>query len=190
MIGDGPAGALATPALYRARGLDAIPPRGPLAAFTWPARSSSWVAGARDREGRAARCRSRALLGQRSAMPREGMPMTRSLANGRATRPSWLKVIPALPRAARGRRQAPAPGVCLEQPALAATLERSPRPGSTISIAATSATASRRSGSRRRSPVTRDDLERPRAVDRRPAAIRSAPARSTTRRRRPRASPR
>src|SRR6187200_3404464 len=43
LMGAGPAGAKATPALYREHGLEAIPPRGPLAALTVPGAVAGWM---------------------------------------------------------------------------------------------------------------------------------------------------
>src|SRR5437868_10150951 len=43
IMGAGPAGAKATPALYREQGHDEIPPRGPLAALTVPGAVATWM---------------------------------------------------------------------------------------------------------------------------------------------------
>src|SRR4029078_11493512 len=43
IMGAGPAGAKATPALYREQGFDEIPPRGPLGALTVPGAVATWV---------------------------------------------------------------------------------------------------------------------------------------------------
>ena len=55
LMGAGPAGAKATPALYREHGHDTIPPRGPLAALTVPGAIATWMLaleGARAHRGR------------------------------------------------------------------------------------------------------------------------------------------
>ena len=68
IMGAGPAGAKATPALYREHGFDAIPPRGPLAALTVPARGRHLDARVAGRRGlSAAGCRSTCCSAPRSA---------------------------------------------------------------------------------------------------------------------------
>ena len=67
LMGAGPAGAKATPALYREHGHDAIPPRGPLAALTVPGAIAAWMLALRRRQGAsAAGCRSTCCSAPRS----------------------------------------------------------------------------------------------------------------------------
>ena len=72
----GPAGAKATPALYREHGYDEIPPRGPLAALTVPGAVARLDAGA---------ARRRKAL-RRQAAARRAARRRRSATRARATR--------------------------------------------------------------------------------------------------------
>ena len=177
---------------YREHGYDAIPPRGPLAALTVPGAVGGWMLALRGGQASAADCRStycsvRAIRHARDGYHSLAQP---GAAHRRETRRADGRA--GLCRNVSGRRQAARP------PARTQAGARSPRrsiiwpmPGLTTSTAATSAARSPPTWSASARPVTRADLESYEAMLRRAASRRgSTPARSTTRRRPPRGSPR
>src|SRR5437879_6569068 len=80
IMGAGPAGAKATPALYREHGYDEIPPRGALAALTVPAAISGWTLALQAAEAYGGKLPLDVLLGPAIRHAREGYTVTRSQA--------------------------------------------------------------------------------------------------------------
>jgi len=126
----GAAGAGVTPESYAARGLDAVPTRGPLAANTSAGTVAGWQAALAVSAGsagsvvRGGRLPLARLLEPAIHFARDGFPATESqVANTLAKReeladlPGWAEVF--LPAGS-----APAPGDLFKQPALAETLTR------------------------------------------------------------------
>src|SRR6185436_4897341 len=80
LMGAGPAGAKATPALYREHGHDTIPPRGPLAALTVPAAVGGWMLALEGAKSHRGRLPLHVLLHAAIKAAREGYVVTRSQA--------------------------------------------------------------------------------------------------------------
>jgi oxamate amidohydrolase len=131
----GAAAALATPALYRARGLEAIPTRGPLAAITVPgAVDGLWEAHAWSRAELGSPLGWGDLLGDAIRHAAAGIAVSPCLARVTARAADLLAShadppFRALARAYLADGAAPAPGARLVQPDLARTLERLARDG-------------------------------------------------------------
>lgn len=131
----GPAARLATPRLYRDRGLDAIPARGPLAALTVPgAVDGLWTAHRWSRERLGSPLGWADLLAAAIRHAADGLPVSPCQARvtagaadllARAAEPAFAPFREAY--LAGGA--APAPGARLVQPRLARTLETLAREG-------------------------------------------------------------
>ena len=80
IMGAGPAGAEATPAIYREHGFDEIPPRGPLAALTVPGAVATWMLALRAAEAYRGRLPLDVLFGPAIRHAHEGYTVTRSQA--------------------------------------------------------------------------------------------------------------
>jgi oxamate amidohydrolase len=80
LMGAGPAGAKATPALYREHGYDTLPARGPLAALTVPAAIGGWIVAAEGARRHGGRLPLDVLLEAAIKHAREGYTVTRSQA--------------------------------------------------------------------------------------------------------------
>ena len=120
----GAAAAAADADSYRRRGLDAIPPRGPLAAITVAGAVSGWQAALRlsDRWGGALPLAR--LLEDARYHAREGVPVTRSQHVNTAAKRDELADLPGFAEVFLPAGAVPAVGARFRQPALAGTLER------------------------------------------------------------------
>ena len=131
----------ATPALYREHGHDAIPPRGPLAALTVPGAVGGWMLALEAREARVGGkgCRSTCCCHAAIGHAREGYTVTRSQARLTTEKlPRW-KGVPGFARDVPDRRQAARSWArSSSRPRSPRRSIISPKPGSTISIAAMS----------------------------------------------------
>lgn len=119
----GAAAGLATPDWYAARGHDAaLPTRGAEAALTVPATIRGWKL-ALDMAGPGRRPLSD-LLAPAIRLAAEGTAVTRNQSVTTAEKLAGLRDVPGFARAFLKDGAAPAPGHRLQQPALAATLQR------------------------------------------------------------------
>jgi len=124
LMGAGPAGARATPALYREHGYDAIPPRGPLAALTVPAAIGGWMLALEAARANGGKLPLHVLLGAAIRHAREGYKITRSQARLTAEKLAECKDAPGFAATFLVEGKPAAEGAILRQTALAATLEQ------------------------------------------------------------------
>ena len=123
----GAAGAEVTPESYAARGLDAVPTRGPLAANTSAGTVAGWQAAlavsaeSAERGGRLPLAR---LLEPAIHAAKDGFPATESQAANTLAKRDELADVPGWAEVFLPGGSAPAPGDLFKQPALAETLAR------------------------------------------------------------------
>jgi gamma-glutamyltranspeptidase/glutathione hydrolase len=160
LMGAGPAGAKATPALYREHGFDTIPARGPLAALTVPAAIGGWMLAAEAAKANGGKLPLDVLLHAAIKHAREGYTVTRSQARLTAEK------LPEMGKAA-GFREAfmpdgkvPEVGTKLTQAKLAATLEHLTQAGLADFYRGDVGREIASDLDRIGSPVTRADLEK------------------------------
>lgn len=126
-------GAAATAAsidAYRARGLETIPFRGPLAANTMAGTVSGWQAAwTWSREALGGRLPVSRLLDDAIIHARDGIPVTEGQATSVASRQHELAPIEGYARLFMPDGVVPQAGSCFRQPRLAATLEQLARRG-------------------------------------------------------------
>jgi gamma-glutamyltranspeptidase/glutathione hydrolase len=122
LMGAGPAGAKATPQLYRDHGHDAIPARGPLAALTVPAAVAAWMLALEAARAHGGRLPLDVLLAPAIRHAREGYGVTRSQARLTAEKLPELQDVPGFAAAFLLDGKAPEAGATLRQQALAATI--------------------------------------------------------------------
>ncbi len=120
----GAAAARATVALYRDRGFDRIPSRGPLAANTVAGAVSGWGAALEVSARWGGRLPLSRLLEDAGVYAREGVPVTRSQHANTAAKRAELEDVPGFAETFLEDGATPAVGAPFKQPALAATLER------------------------------------------------------------------
>jgi oxamate amidohydrolase len=123
LMGAGPAGAKATPALYREHGHDAIPPRGPLAALTVPAAVAGWMLALEAARTNGGKLPLGVLLGA-AVRHAQGYAVTRSQARLTAEQLAECRDAPGFAETFLVDGKPPSVGATLRQPALAATLEQ------------------------------------------------------------------
>jgi gamma-glutamyltranspeptidase len=123
LMGAGPAGAKATPALYREQGHDTIPPRGPLAALTVPGAVATWMLALRAAEAYGGKLPLDVLLGPAIRHAHEGYTVTRSQARLTAEKLAECRDAPGFAQTFLIDGKPPAEGVTLKQEAFAATLD-------------------------------------------------------------------
>lgn len=119
----GGAGAKVTPALYAGRGLEAVPPRGPLAANTVAGTVAGWRAAlelAAEAGGRLSLAR---LLDDAIHYAEAGMPVTVGQALLTAEKQNELHAVPGFSDTFLDGAAPPAAGARFRQPRLAATLK-------------------------------------------------------------------
>jgi gamma-glutamyltranspeptidase/glutathione hydrolase len=170
IMGAGPAGAKATPALYREHGYDEIPPRGPLAALTVPGAVATWMLALQAAEAYGGSLPLDVLLGP-AMRHAQGYVVTRSQARLTAEKLSECKDAPGFAGMFLVDGKPPAEGATLKQAALAATLDQLANAGLGDfyrgDVAREIATDLERIGS----PVTRADLERYEATVAEPLSV-------------------
>jgi gamma-glutamyltranspeptidase/glutathione hydrolase len=160
IMGAGPAGAKATPALYREQGFDEIPPRGPLAALTVPGAVSTWTLALQAAEAYRGKLPLDVLLGPAIRHAREGYKVTRSQARLTAEKLGECREAPGFAQTFLVDGKPPAEGATLKQAALAATLDHLANAGLGDFYRGDVGREIAADLERIGSPVTRDDLER------------------------------
>jgi gamma-glutamyltranspeptidase len=123
LMGAGPAGSRATPALYREHGHDTIPPRGPLAALTVPAAIGGWMLAMDAAKALGGRLPLDVLLAPAIRSAREGYVVARGQAELTRDKHDELKDVPGFAPAFLVDGKHPETGTTMKQPAMAATLE-------------------------------------------------------------------
>src|SRR5947209_2750874 len=160
IMGAGPAGAKATPALYREHGFDEIPPRGPLAALTVPAAVATWMLALQAAEAYGGKLPLDVLLGPAVGHAREGYAVTRSQARLTAEKLADCKDAPGFAETFLIDGKPPAEGTTLKQSALSATLDQLANAGLDDFYRGDVGREIAADLERIGSPVTRADLER------------------------------
>lgn len=163
------AGARALPELYRDH--ETIPTRGPLAALTVPGAIGGWMAaldGARAAGGRLPRD---VLLHDAIAHARDGYTVARSQAGLTADKLAELKDVPGFAQTFLADGKPPAMGTTMRQSALAATLAQLVHAGLDDFYRGDVGHEIAADLERIGSPVTRGDLEKYRAVVRKPLEV-------------------
>ncbi len=164
LMGVGPAGSRATPALYREHGFEAIPPRGPLAALTVPAAVAGWMLALDAGKAQGGRLPLDVLLGPAIKSAREGYTVTRSQAELTKGKLAELAGVPGFSAAFLVDGKPPEAGATLHQTALAATLEHLVQAGLDDFYRGDVGREIAADLERIGSPVTRADLEAYRAA--------------------------
>jgi gamma-glutamyltranspeptidase/glutathione hydrolase len=124
IMGAGPAGAKATPALYREHGHEEIPARGPLAALTVPAAVAGWTRALLAAEAFGGNHPLDVLFGPAIRHAREGYVVTRSQARLTAEKLAECRDAPGFAETFLVDGKPPAEGAVMKQAALAATLDQ------------------------------------------------------------------
>jgi gamma-glutamyltranspeptidase/glutathione hydrolase len=124
ILGAGPAGAKATPALYREHGYDEIPPRGPLAALTVPAAVAGWTLALLAAEAYGGNLPLDVVLGPAIRHAREGYAVTRSQARLTAEKLAECGDAPGFAATFLVDGKPPAEGATMKQMAFSATLDQ------------------------------------------------------------------
>ncbi len=154
----GPAGSLANPEFYRARGHAAIPQRGPLAANTVAGTVGGWEEALTLAAERGGRLPLQRILADATRYAREGVPVTLSQHQATRDKRAELEAQPGFAHSYLPGGKPPEPGSRFQQPELAATLEELAREGLGSfyrgPLAARLGAALEAAGS----PVTREDL--------------------------------
>jgi gamma-glutamyltranspeptidase/glutathione hydrolase len=171
LMAAGPAGSRATPELYREAGLDAIPPRGPLAALTVPGAIGGWARALEAARAQGGRLPLTEMLGPAVRQAREGIAISRSLAAFAAFALPELKDAPGFAQTFLDDGKPPAQGTTLRQPALAATLEQLAHAGLDDFYRGDIGREIAADLDRIGGPVTRIDLERYRAGAAEPLSV-------------------
>ncbi len=173
----GRSGAAATPAFYQEQGLEAIPPRGPLAANTVAGTLSGWQAALDLSREWGGRLPLQRLLADAIHYADAGFPLTRSQAAMTAAKAPELMDVPGWSDSFLDDGEVPAVGSRFTQPALAATLKQLADKGMmdlyTGGLARRVAADLARVGS----PVTEADLREQRAVVGSPLSLKISGAR-------------
>jgi gamma-glutamyltranspeptidase/glutathione hydrolase len=171
IMGAGRAGANASVALYREHGHDTIPARGPLAALTAPGAVATWILALEAARAQGGRLPLPVLLEVAIRHARDGSAVSRSQAQLTAEKLAELAPVPGFAATFLADGKAPGAGTIRPQNALAASLEHLASAGLDDfyrgdvgrEIAADLAAIG--------SPVTRDDLERTRAILAEPPSV-------------------
>jgi gamma-glutamyltranspeptidase len=171
IMGAGPAGAKATPALYREHGYDEIPPRGPLAALTVPGAVATWALALQAAEAYGGKLPLDVLLFPAIRHAREGYVVTRSQARLTAEKLAECRDAPGFAATFLIDGKPPAEGATLKQVALAATLDQLANAGLGDFYSGDVGREIAADLERIGSPVTRADLERYEAVVREPLSV-------------------
>ncbi len=123
LMAAGPAAARATPALYRERGHEAIPPRGPLAALTVPGAVGGWMLALEAAKALGGRMPLDVLLAPAIRQARDGYVVSRSQHALTRDKLPELRDAPGFAAAFLVDGKPPATGATMRQRAFAATLD-------------------------------------------------------------------
>ena len=167
----GPAGTKATPGFYRSRGYDAIPFRGPLAAVTVPGTVGGWALALEMARALGARMPLRDLLSAAIGIAREGYAVSRSEAHGAPNEWEALTKAPGFAETYLVDGAMPPAGAIRRSVALAATLAQLADAGLDDFYRGDIARELGADLDRIGSPVTREDLRRYEARERKPLRI-------------------
>jgi gamma-glutamyltranspeptidase/glutathione hydrolase len=171
LMAPGPAGEKATPAFYRERGHETIPPRGPLAALTVPGAVGGWALALEAAKALGGKAPLDVLLSAAIRQARDGYTVTRSQAQLTRDKLPELKDVPGFAETFLVDGKPPQQGDTLRQSALAQTLAHLAQAGLDDfyrgDIGREIAADLERIGA----PVTRADLERFRAYAAEPLAV-------------------
>jgi oxamate amidohydrolase len=160
IMGAGPAGAKATPALYREQGYDEIPTRGPLAALTVPGAIATWMRALEAAEAYGGKLPLDVLLAPAIRHAREGYKVTRSQARLTAEKLAECRDAPGFAQTFLIDGKPPNEGATLKQEAFAATLDQLANAGLADFYRGDVGREISADLERIGSPVTRADLER------------------------------
>ena len=160
LMAPGPAGAKATPAFYRERGYDTIPPRGPLAALTVPGAVGGWMLALEAAKAQGGKMPLDVLLANAIGHARNGYTVTRSQAALTSEKLSELKDVPGFADAFLVDGKPPEQGTTMKQPAFAAMLDHLVNAGLDDFYRGDVGREIAADLERIGSPVTRADLER------------------------------
>jgi gamma-glutamyltranspeptidase/glutathione hydrolase len=158
LMGAGPAGAKAVPALYREH--EAIPARGPLAALTVPGAIGAWMLALELAKVHGGKQPLDFLLAPAIRQAREGYVVTKSQVRLTAEKLSELKDVPGFAATFLASGKVPEAGRTLTQAAFAATLEQLVHAGLADFYRGDVGREIAADLERIGSPVTRTDLER------------------------------
>jgi gamma-glutamyltranspeptidase/glutathione hydrolase len=164
LMAAGPAGARATPELYREHGHDEIPARGPLAALTVPGAVGGWMLALEAAKAYGGRLPLATLLAAAMRHARDGVAVTRSQERLSREKLAELKDVPGFAATFLPDGKPPEVGATQRQPALAATLEQLAHAGLDDFYRGDVGREIAADLDRVGSPVTRADLTRYRAV--------------------------
>jgi gamma-glutamyltranspeptidase/glutathione hydrolase len=171
ILGVGRAGRGVDAAFYRARGLDAIPARGPLAANTVAGTVSSWAAAHEIARQWGGTLPLAALLDDAIHYARAGVPVTRGHCEMVAAKQSEMTGLAPWQQLFLGSGM-PEPGALLKQPGLAETLEALARDGFDGFYRGALAQRIAADLARAGSPVSADDLAAHQPIVAAPASVR------------------
>jgi gamma-glutamyltranspeptidase/glutathione hydrolase len=171
IMGAGPAGAKATPALYREQGFDEIPPRGPLAALTVPGAIATWMRALQAAEAYGGKLPLDVLLGPAIRHAHDGYAVTRSQARLTAEKLDDCRDAPGFAATFLADGKPPAEGAPIKQVALAATLDHLANAGLGDFYRGDVGREIAADLERIGSPVTRADLERYEATVAEPLSV-------------------
>jgi oxamate amidohydrolase len=127
LMAAGVAGSRARPELYGEAGLDAIPPRGPLAALTVPGAVAGWILALEAAHALGGKLPLAEMLAPAIRHAGEGFAISRGQAACAAL--ADLRGAPGFAATFLADGKPPAPGSKLQQPALAATIDQLARTG-------------------------------------------------------------
>ena len=160
LMAPGPAGARATPALYREAGHGTIPPRGPLAALTVPGAIGGWMLALDAAKASRGRLPLDVLLASAIGHARQGYKVTRSQARLTAEKSPEMNDAPGFADIFLLDGKPPKEGDTLKQTAFAATLEHLTKAGLDDFYRGDVGREIAADLERIGSPVTRADLEK------------------------------
>src|SRR5579864_10950 len=171
VMGAGRAGADASPAFYREHGQDTIPARGPLAALTAPGVVATWILALEAARAQSGRLPLAVLLEAAIRHARDGSAVSRSQAELTAEKLAELAPAPGFTATFLADGRPPAAGTVRRQSALAATLEHLATAGLDDFYRGDVGREIAADLSAVGSPVTRNDLERTRAIVTEPLSV-------------------
>jgi oxamate amidohydrolase len=174
LMATGPAGAGATPELYREHGHDSIPARGPLAALTVPGAIGGWMLALDAAKANGGKLPLDVLLGAAVRHARDGYVVAKSQARLSAEKLAEVKDAPGFAATFLSDGKPPDAGVTLRQAALAQTLDHLAHAGLNDFYRGDVGREVASDLARIGSPVTRADIERYRAYVTDPLSIKIA----------------